>query len=348
MSQANFQKAEQLSIYSGNCLRSRSPLSTCASCETLCPEQALLFQDDKWQAQNCSLCGLCAMVCPGQVFQIDQHRVMQHQKGQPLFLCCSQNTQAPAEAIRVNCLQQFSPLSLIYLLYHHPQLTLYIVPSECQSCRHSWYAQGLLQQLEQYRIPSDKLRIIMQEAGEPAAADGNQRRELFRDLFRRTERHSRKAAMQTVDKLTAAFSSAEVPVEQTEIFPTRLPLYAMYVKKQLPVQSEAELPFRQLVCSACTFCSACTHVCPTQALTLLTLENEKSLQFQPELCINCGLCQSVCMQRGLEWDDFLTQGQFLETPKTIARSAEKICSACEHEFYQWPDTEDSICSFCRR
>jgi Fe-S-cluster-containing hydrogenase component 2 len=85
MSQANFQKAEQLSIYSGNCLRSRSPLSTCASCETLCPEQALLFQDDKWQAQNCSLCGLCAMVCPGQVFQIDQHRVMQHQKGQPLF-----------------------------------------------------------------------------------------------------------------------------------------------------------------------------------------------------------------------------------------------------------------------
>ena len=29
-------------------------------------------------------------------------------------------------------------------------------------------------------------------------------------------------------------------------------------------------------------------------------------------------------------------------------SAEKICSACEHEFYQWPDTEDSICSFCRR
>ena len=188
----------------------------------------------------------------------------------------------------------------------------------------------------------------MQEAGESSAADGNQRRELFRDLFRRTERHSRKAAMQTVDKLTAVFSSAEVPVEQTEIFPTRLPLYAMYVKKQLPVQSEAELPFRQLVCSACTFCSACTHVCPTQALTLLTSENEKSLQFQPELCINCGLCQSVCMQRGLEWDDFLTQGQFLETPKTIARSAEKICSACEHEFYQWPDSEDSICSFCRR
>ena len=97
MSQANFQKAEQLSIYSGNCLRSRSPLSTCASCETLCPEQALLFQDDKWQAQNCSLCGLCAMVCPGQVFQIDQHRVIQYQKGQPLLLCCSQNTQAPAD-----------------------------------------------------------------------------------------------------------------------------------------------------------------------------------------------------------------------------------------------------------
>lgn len=348
MSQTKFQKAEQLSIYSGNCLRNISPLSSCSSCETLCPEQSLVFQDDKWQAVNCSLCGLCAMVCPTQVFQIDQHRIIQYQKGEPLSLCCSQNTAALSDALRVNCIQQFSPLSLIYLLYHHPKLTIHLSPDTCQKCRHGWYAQGLIQQLEQYQIPPDKLQIILQEADSAQPAAQNQRRDLFRNLFQHTEKHSKKTVINTVEKLTAGFSSAEMPEEKTEIFPVRLPLYALYVKKQLPVHDEAELPFRQMTCVSCTFCSACTHVCPTQALTLSISETEKQLNFQPELCINCNLCQSVCMQNGLEWDDFFTQTRFLQTPQLLAHSTEKICSECEHEFYQWPEADDSVCSFCRR
>ncbi len=346
MSQTNFQKSTQLSIYSGNCLRTISPLAQCSICEQLCPEHALSFQDDRWNAVNCSLCGLCATLCPTQVFQIDQHRVIQYQKNHPLSLCCTQNTAAPAEALRINCLQQFSPLALIYLLYHHPQLTIYLSPSQCQQCRHNWYAQGLIMQLEQYQIPSEKLQIIIQAPDESSASAQNQRRELFRDLFHRTGEHSKKAVVNTVEKLSATFSSAEAFVEQTEIFPARLPLYALYVKKQLPVHHQAELPFRRMECRACNFCSACTHVCPTKALTITDADNRRALQFQPELCINCGLCQSVCIEKGLCWDDFLTQEQFLETPQILAHSSEKICSECGHEFFQWPDTDDSVCRFC--
>ena len=161
MSQTEFQKAGALSIFSGSCLRSLSPLASCSRCETLCPEQALSFRDDTWQAVNCSLCGLCAMVCPTQVFQIDQHRVIQHKKGEAVSLCCSQNTQAPADALRVNCLQQFSPLSLIYLLYHHPSLTVYVSPDACSACRHGWYARGLIQQLEIYMVSAYFMVILV-------------------------------------------------------------------------------------------------------------------------------------------------------------------------------------------
>ncbi len=350
MPQTTFQKSNQLSIFSGNCLRSISPMTPCNTCEQLCPEQALSFENDRCTAVNCSLCGLCAAICPTQVFQIDQHRVIQHQKNEPISLCCTQNQTAPANALRVNCLQQFSPLSLIYLLYHHPKLTIYLAPEQCQACRHNWYAQGLQQQLAQYQIPEETLQLVIQKTDIQQPAAANQRRDLFRDLFHRTEVQSKKAMARTVEQLTASFTSSEAEIEQTEIFPVRLPLYALYVKNLLPVHSDAELPFRQLECTSCNFCSACTHVCPTQALTLLNNEEEhkKQLQFQPELCINCGLCQNICMQHGLQWDDFLTQQQFLQTPQKIAHSAEKICAECDHPFYQWPETDDFICNFCKR
>ena len=346
MPQTNFQKARQLSISSANCLNQISPMAQCSICQQICPEHALSMQENQWTAVNCSLCGLCAMVCPTQVFQIDQYRLLQYDKNQPLSLCCTQNSTAPAQALRINCLQQFSPLMILYLLYHHPQITIYLAPEQCQQCRHHWYAQGFVQQLEQYQIPVDKLQIIT-HTPEPEPSAENQRRELFRDIFHRTEEHSKKAVTEAIEKISATFMSTETSSEQTEVFPARLPLYALYVKKQLPVQNESQLPFRLLECTTCNFCSACTHICPTQALTMQETDQEKQLLFQPELCINCNLCQSVCMPHGLQWNDFITRQQFLQTPFLLALSPEKICSQCEHEFYQWPASEKSVCRFCQ-
>ena len=92
------------------------------------------------------------------------------------------------------------------------------------------------------------------------------------------------------------------------------------------------------------------HICPTQALEMKNEQEEKQLLFHPELCINCNLCNTICMQRGLTWEDFMTTKQFIQSPIILAHSQEQICSQCEHEFYQWPSTPDStepVCSFCR-
>lgn len=80
MPQTNWQKANQLSMYSANCLNNISPFSQCTVCQDICPQQALYWQDNHWQAANCNLCGLCTMVCPTQVFQIDQQALLQYKK----------------------------------------------------------------------------------------------------------------------------------------------------------------------------------------------------------------------------------------------------------------------------
>ncbi|MBQ5707151.1 MAG: 4Fe-4S dicluster domain-containing protein, partial [Peptococcaceae bacterium] len=126
--------------------------------------------------------------------------------------------------------------------------------------------------------------------------------------------------------------------------------YALYLKQQLPIPKAQELPFRHLQCTACTFCGACMHICPTQALEIKNEPEEKQLLFHPELCINCNLCNAICMQHGLTWENFMTAEQFVQSPTLLAHSQEHICSQCEHEFYQWPSASDSAelrCAFCR-
>ena len=340
-------KANTLSILSANCLNLQSPLAECQICQMVCPQNALSFHDKKWEAVNCSLCGVCAMVCPTQVFQIDMPQLLSLSP-QNLTLTCAQNPAVPPNAIRINCIQQFNPLTVVHLLYRHPSVTIYLPMSQCQQCSYQWYVQGFLQQLNSYQLPTDKLQIITTEYQSPVVENG--RRGLFRDLLHRTEDSTKKALVQTIEKITAEFSSQEVEQKDPAVFPNRLPLYALYLKKQLPIVDEHELPFRQLQCTSCTFCGACMHICPTQAIEIVQKQDEKHLRFHPELCINCNLCQKICMQHGLEWDDFMTAEQFTQSPATLAHSKESICIQCEHEFYQWPpanDDNESICSFCR-
>lgn len=342
-----FQKANTVSIISANCLNLHSPLADCHICETICPQNALTFDEGKWEAVNCNLCGLCAMVCPTQVFQIDLPNLMK-QPVAPLHICCSQNASAPVEVLRVNCIQQFSPLAIIYLLYRYPSITIHLPLEQCKQCTHQWYGEGFLQQLSSYQIPAEKLQIVTHE--QKNIIEENRRRELFRDIFHRTEEQSKKLFAQTIEKISANFHSQELEQKEPTVFPSRLPLYALYAKKQLSLPKDEPLPFRSLSCERCTFCGACTHLCPTQALEIKHTNEEKLLLFHQELCINCNLCQKICMQNGLVWDEFMSATQFMDTPVTLARSKEQICSRCEHEFYQWPNFSDDtepICTFCR-
>lgn len=349
----NEKKANQLSIFSANCLNLRSPLSDCHICENVCPQHTLLFRNGTWHASNCTLCGACAMVCPTQVFQIDLPQLL-HLEAQHLLLTCTQHPAVPEHALRINCIQQLNPLAILHLLYHHPSITLYLPLAQCTQCTQQWYPEGLLQQLRQYQIPTDKLQIITTTAQESSEPE-NERRELLRDLFHRTETATKKMLVQTVEKISAEFSSQEITQQEPAVFPNRLPLYALYVKKQLPVPNEQTLPFRQLQCTRCSFCTACAHVCPTQAITIetpqaQTQEQTMHLLFHPELCINCNLCEKICMQHGLTWGDFMETKQFLASPMLLAHSTEQTCSQCGHTFYQWPPNEADtipICTFCQ-
>lgn len=345
MSSTGFKAAEQLSIFSANCLNRISPLMHCSICEDVCPLHTLSFRDEKWQTSSCTLCGICAAVCPTQVYQIDLIPLLNTKKGESLKLCCTKNTSAPEDSIRINCFQQFTPLNILQLLYYHPKISIYLEPEVCDGCSQKWYFKGLTQQLKTYHIPTDMFEVIT--LSPKSDSKESDRRDFFHDLFHRTEQKSKEKALEIADNFTSVFVSEEQSEEEAAIFPQRLPLYASLLKKKLSVQEGETYPFQSLTCSACNFCGACSHLCPTEAVVLKKEDGKASLLFHPELCINCDLCTQVCMQHGLVWDSFLSQEDFMKTPVSLAQSPKKICSRCEQPYFLWPESDDDLCIFCK-
>lgn len=343
-----------LDIISTNCTKVQSPLSSCRICQDICPKQALQFSNDQWSAMDCIGCGLCVTACPNHVFRLDEDALLSATApDKPLSISCRHNP-APYETdLVINCFQQLYPELILRLLANTQQLTLYADEQTCSSCINHWFTQSLTLQLEPFGLPLDKLTIITNPKAYTAhlAASGEKssRRDFFRQLFHDTKVSSQKAVVHSVDRLLSDLPVDSLTAEPATVLPIRrAPLKALYSCQNIDDIQDNELPYRRLAVEHCTFCGACTTLCPTNALTLRITDENKMLQFQPILCTQCHLCQDICLQKGLYWSDRITVGELLQVePQNLVSATSKTCSICGHEFYQFPDN-GNICPFCSR
>lgn len=327
------------------CSRVISPVSQCHICQDICPQHSLQLIDGEWQITDCSECGLCAAHCPQQVFQLDYPNLFQqadHEK--VLALSCAQYHFVPADAVKVRCLQQFSPLQLLTLSEHYQKVIIYLMPVACDSCHHHWYTALLSLQLEQYPLLRDKIELVTLQ---PVNTDEqqNKRRSFFQDIFRESKTASGNFLTEKINQLLDPLAMEEKkPSPAFALPPLRQALVSFYEKQQ--AEPTASLPLRQLACSSCHFCGACTAVCPSQAITISETTEEKTLLYTPALCTQCGLCLDICLEKKLSWADKLTVEQLLST-QTLRQSPAYTCSSCGHTYHSDPAPENNLCRFCR-
>ncbi len=345
-----------LNIQSAACSKVLSPLSSCQKCQDICPVQALDFANGQWSASQCIGCGLCVIACPNHVFRLDEDALLQAASpDKPLLISCKHNPAPNGSDLTINCFQQLYPELILRLLSQSQKLILYADEHICSQCANHWYAPGLSLQLAAFGLPLDHLALVSctEELAEQRPVQQEpSRRSFFKQLFHDTIATSQKSIVQTTENLLADFP-ADLTLDDTPaVLPIRrAPLRSLYAQHPpTPAISEQELPYRLLNVDYCTFCGACTNLCPTGALTLHTTEDEsKHLLFQPLLCTQCQLCQDICMHKKIYWSDRLTIGQLLTpTPLSLAQAPAKICSQCEHPYWQYPaDESKDICPFCR-
>ncbi len=332
-----------LSIDNHRCSRQYSSLNDCQICQDICPTHALAFIDGQWQADGCQNCGLCVAACPMQVFSLEEDALLSAvDKNDSLTLSCRHDVNTPQGQLQISCFGQLYPELIFRLLQQVSQLTLYYNSQTCAQCPNRWQAQNLTLFLEQFHLPLDKLQLIdvSQQSDDHFLPN---RRFFLQNIFSQAKTTSKKAVAASAEMLVNQLDPSFTP----EIIAKRVPL-AMLYRQQKSLDLTKELPYRLLANDACTFCEACSKLCPTEALSLHTDENgEKSLLFQPVLCNQCNICTNVCLSKGLYWSDRLTIGQLLnKTPQTLAKASEQTCTQCDQPFWHYPQ-DQPICHFCQ-
>ena len=193
-------------IRSELCSRVLSPLSSCRSCQDICPAQALSFAQQAWHVQGCLGCGLCVTACPNHVFKLDEDALLAAASpDKPLTVSCRHNPAPGGSELSINCLAQLYPELVLRLLDQTQELVLFADEQICDGCPNHWFAQGLLLQLAPFGLPLDRLRLITRPqdytAYTAAKGEKSSRREFFRQLLGDTKRSSQRAVVQSVDRL---------------------------------------------------------------------------------------------------------------------------------------------------
>ena len=100
--------------------------------------------------------------------------------------------------------------------------------------------------------------------------------------------------------------------------------------KHEPCELPAGAPFGNVLVDSekCTICLACTHLCPTGALSG-QLEPSPALRFTESLCVQCDLCHAGCPEKAITLEArFLPDAAARESVREIARDELVSCSSC--------------------
>lgn len=95
----------------------------------------------------------------------------------------------------------------------------------------------------------------------------------------------------------------------------------------------------------CTLCEVCTRLCPTRALYWLDSENQRSLRFDPTLCIACKRC-ALCPGKLLTLQS-ITCGEFFSGTRDLCQFATAACESCDDLFVKNPETNGLLCPVCQ-
>ena len=101
-----------------------------------------------------------------------------------------------------------------------------------------------------------------------------------------------------------------------------------------PCELPAGAPFGNVLVDAgkCTICLACTHLCPTGALSG-QMDPLPALYFKESLCVQCNLCRAGCPEKAITLQArFLPDAASREVARELVRDELASCSSCGAPF----------------
>ncbi|MFT3894233.1 MAG: 4Fe-4S dicluster domain-containing protein [Anaerolineales bacterium] len=338
----------QIVLDSKRCLHSQDQYSECAACFHICPVDAIaVSKPPSLNSETCQSCLACLPVCPVGAYRADDDvadllNSVTHIEDQTIELVCGLHPQAEtgthSEAIGIRLKGCLAGLGTgAYLTLSALGVTRLLSRTDaCDACKwHSlrseihrqteganrfasaWGKDDVVSCVDNIESPVE--RVLWNAKNPPMSR---------RDLFRLVARQGQVAMARAMEN---GMTSAE-----------RKPgcdrLRLLSAVSHLPEpSSDADLHgfgFATLTISdACTACGACARACPTQALKFEKNEDEMtfSISFSARNCIDCGLCDHVCLSDAITFNHAPTfEEVFGAKEPSIAESGALVrCERCK-------------------
>lgn len=363
--------APPVSVTYSRCVHHISPRASCRLCLDHCPGGAVtapgVVEPDK-----CLRCGLCQSICPTGAFALTPavRQLLQSPAAGRILLGC--NRQVPAlapqrnwQVLRAPCLAIFTAA---WLLARALANALYICQDTavCRTCPLRPAGEHFVSRLQHVsRLLAGAPHMLRAHATPealgfqpaPAPRDTEQeplnRRQFFHALWRK----GRDAALAMLAEATGPAEtppsalSEQLNQRQEPHRGDNAPLAAALtqLRRLYPPAARRVLTRRERQTNGCYLCGTCAKLCPAGALALRQTDGATKLTFNPGRCLDCHLCQDVCLAGAIRAGAPLTVERFLAAaPAAVATGQRLLCNQCGAEFTQSPPlpSDGPLCLRC--
>ena len=348
-----------ITLNPGRCVRQLSTLSTCDSCITACPTEALVRTESvpAVNLASCVGCGSCAGICPTEAIRVDDFSATEF-----FFAFAGDSDNLVSCRKNVPCIAALSVDHLLSLASLKGGLRL--DTGHCDGCDIAAVCRAQFE--ARAEEASYLLDAMMSPAGitfeavayeENAQKEEGDRRDFLRAFNLRTlaegkAKFEREVETATDELIRHQLDSSVIAQLRNKTLPDKRKLLFTALKRaerpsQYHVVDGSELSFAsQKIMDAdkCTACQMCYRICPTGALTS-DIRNAK-IEFDAMMCVRCHLCHDVCEPDALTLSPSFNMKELFEpTQQRLVTFSVRNCDECGNPFTSLHG--ERVCPRCR-
>ena len=330
----------------------------CSICQDNCIVDAInIGEGVEIDWDKCIKCGICASVCPTEVFKIQapsNNKILRSiavsPKDENIIIECDfvnksfqgkeKRQRYSGRKIIVPCIGRFSETFLLLSTLSGGDKVEYVgCTSDCSFSigkevidKMWWRTENLFKIFEKKPIENKDIH------------SNNKYQSGRRKLLRKTGSQAIELLLSQKDQATGlSNANIKTPPQRAEL----LQLIEMYSPPTVLIDRK-EMPFSNIKLSPekCRLSGICASVCPTDALQFLENNQGKELSFKMGLCVGCEACVYICPEEALEIDKEIDLGLLSSPQQTIMKLKYRFCTSCGKQFSVKTGYDSSICKFC--
>ena len=330
----------------------------CSACQDNCVVDAIdIGEGVEIDWDKCIKCGICAAVCPTEVFKIQapsDNKILRSiavsPKDENIIIECDfvnksfqgkeKRQSYSGRKIIVPCIGRFSETFLLLSTLSRGDKAKYVsCTSDCSFLIGKEVIDKMWRRTENLFKIFEKNPIENKEDIHSDNKDQTGRRELLRE----TRFQAIELPLSQKDQSTGLSNvNIKTPPQRAEL----LQLIEMYSPPTVLIDKK-EMHFSNIKLSPekCRLNGICASVCPTDALQFLGNNQGKELSFKMGLCVGCEACVYICPEEALEIDEEIDLG-LLSSQQTIMKLKYQLCTSCGKQFSVKTGYDSSICKSC--